>query len=541
MSSAGPDDSNNKWKYAVPIGNDEIDGNDVSNCLLLFSFFHHTHLSFSQVFQNYSSSRDPIPQGSPLSKSNNTAYLSPARTQRNQAQVESGVWSENIRKSWDSYEPRASPVQDPDGSETPITQGNKEQDPGNWIHRDKLARIENEELQQAYLMLAQPPHDTSPEPEQLESWPTLDNGSPHGFDGAADDWAVDEGELEDQRTSTSPEVQNREDAAAAIYSNPTMRKSSSRIPIPTSSSSRLPLSPSTPQRSRGLSSGSDSSQQNSSARRQANRPNNNNNNENNNNNSTPNSTPRKTSTSTPTPGRKKSVSRQRNPSTSNGARQRSQSQSHSRPSTANRTGENRPIFTPEGDPPWLANTYKPDPRLPADQQILPTHAKRMQQEQWEKEGQTPMVYDREFAPLAVSPDKRKEAKNNSPKPEQQEEKEGAIDETNGAKSEEPPKGETKDEQISVQPAQQTTTTDDPPISEGKTKTFDVPESNPTPPPASSGYRTIPKVANSQPLGSTRVPMGTVATAAAESSSGQPEIQEPVNEKEPRAKCCCIVM
>ena len=40
--------------------------------------------------------------------------------------------------------------------------------------------------------------------------------------------------------------------------------------------------------------------------------------------------------------------------------------------------------------------YKPDPRLPPDQQMLPTHAKRMAQEQWEKEGKTGTVYDKEF-------------------------------------------------------------------------------------------------------------------------------------------------
>ena len=40
--------------------------------------------------------------------------------------------------------------------------------------------------------------------------------------------------------------------------------------------------------------------------------------------------------------------------------------------------------------------YRPDPRLPPDQQMLPTHAKRMMQEQWEREGQTGTVYDRDF-------------------------------------------------------------------------------------------------------------------------------------------------
>lgn len=62
----------------------------------------------------------------------------------------------------------------------------------------------------------------------------------------------------------------------------------------------------------------------------------------------------------------------------------------SRPSTSH---------APEGDPPWIAGMYKPDPRLPPDQQMLPTHAKRIQQEQWEREGKTSTAFDREFRPL----------------------------------------------------------------------------------------------------------------------------------------------
>lgn len=55
----------------------------------------------------------------------------------------------------------------------------------------------------------------------------------------------------------------------------------------------------------------------------------------------------------------------------------------------------------EGEAPWIASMYKPDPRLPPDQQMLPTHAKRMAQEQWEKEGKVGTVYDRDFRPLNV--------------------------------------------------------------------------------------------------------------------------------------------
>lgn len=65
-----------------------------------------------------------------------------------------------------------------------------------------------------------------------------------------------------------------------------------------------------------------------------------------------------------------------------------------------------PLNRPEGDPPWLATMYKPDPRLPPDQQIIPTHAKRMMQERWEKEGTPGSTYDREFVPLSVNTKER---------------------------------------------------------------------------------------------------------------------------------------
>ncbi|KAM0327683.1 hypothetical protein ACHAQA_005978 [Verticillium albo-atrum] len=69
-----------------------------------------------------------------------------------------------------------------------------------------------------------------------------------------------------------------------------------------------------------------------------------------------------------------------------------------RPST--RSGELSPgNRQPEGEPPWMIGSYKPDPRLPPDQQLLPTVARRLQQEKWEKEGKFGSVYDKEFRPL----------------------------------------------------------------------------------------------------------------------------------------------
>lgn len=74
--------------------------------------------------------------------------------------------------------------------------------------------------------------------------------------------------------------------------------------------------------------------------------------------------------------------------------------SNGRPGTA---GEGRPRTAtnpPEGDPPWLTQMYKPDPRLPPDQQILPTHARRIAQEQWEREGKSAKTFDRDFNAMA---------------------------------------------------------------------------------------------------------------------------------------------
>ncbi|KAF2969371.1 hypothetical protein GQX73_g4232 [Xylaria multiplex] len=68
------------------------------------------------------------------------------------------------------------------------------------------------------------------------------------------------------------------------------------------------------------------------------------------------------------------------------------SSSTTRPST--RSGELSPR-APEGDPPWMISAYQPDPRLPPDQQLLPTVAKRLQQEKWEQEGAFGSIPDTE--------------------------------------------------------------------------------------------------------------------------------------------------
>lgn len=107
---------------------------------------------------------------------------------------------------------------------------------------------------------------------------------------------------------------------------------------------------------------------------------------------TPTSGARKVSAVNPTTPR---------PTSSSGNKQRARSSTHSnRPLSS--AGKSRPSTShqrPEGDAPWLATMYKPDPRLPPDQQMLPTHAKRMMQEQWQKEGKSGSAYDRDFNQL----------------------------------------------------------------------------------------------------------------------------------------------
>lgn len=68
-----------------------------------------------------------------------------------------------------------------------------------------------------------------------------------------------------------------------------------------------------------------------------------------------------------------------------------------RPTTAVSSGHRD---APEGPPPW-SSTFSPDPKLPPDQQLIPTVAKRLQQEQWEKEGAFATVYDGKLRPLKV--------------------------------------------------------------------------------------------------------------------------------------------
>ncbi|PLB46843.1 hypothetical protein P170DRAFT_362484, partial [Aspergillus steynii IBT 23096] len=413
----------------------------------------------------------------------------------------------------------------------------------NWIHRDKLAKIESEELHQAAIFfqrrggglepsrsqrgrnhesnhtpLSGSSVTTPPANEATEPWPNMQDdprditSSPTSFEHGTErhNWDL-----------RRPEEIAADKNAANFYQNPGLRKSSSRIPIPTASPA--PISPNQTgrefpmQRARGLTNGEDDALAFGKPRRA----------------SEPivvdsleGSTPpgassrpvsrgfpsgqttsgkRTTGKGTAATGTRKSSAPPATRKTTPRSRAPSGTQ---RPTT--RSGEGRPahpVNRPEGDPPWLATMYKPDPRLPPEEQMLPTHARRMQQQMWEQEGRTPTTYDRQFAPLAIGPD-------GGPRPVE-------------VKKEEPQKQPTSPLPPPVSPL--------PPQPSSKPENR-APEILPTPkspdpstrPSTGTGYSTMPKVQEPPPAGLTPKWSPPVVTA-----------QEPPQKE--KGCGCCIVM
>jgi hypothetical protein len=324
-----------------------------------------------------------------------------------------------------------------------------------WIHRDKLAKIESEELQQLGIHIP-PTALAGPSPSKRgrgrtrsrESHGTAPNGSiDHGDNNNTNrHWSPNDDDKRPWISSAAIDksLEEQDNSGAAIFDDPrlpeeiaadpyeegspsptayrmpVLRKSNSKIPI--LSSSRLASSPAQPdresplQRSRNntVNGGEDQATSEAASRAldtQESAPAA---------ETTPPQTGRRSTDhaeSSPTTGkttakagaaaaarkttttpavRKPNATAQKSKlpaATNNTTNQRPTTRSGDRPQTA--------ANPPEGDPPWLATMYKPDPRLPPDQQILPTHARRLAQEQWEREGKIPDTYSRDFAPLSI--------------------------------------------------------------------------------------------------------------------------------------------
>ncbi|KAI4714711.1 hypothetical protein J4E89_000392 [Alternaria sp. Ai002NY15] len=185
-----------------------------------------------------------------------------------------------------------------------------------------------------------------------------------------------------------------------------------------------------------------------------------------------------------------------------------------RPRTSGGSTTTRPTTShrPEGEAPWIASMYKPDPRLPPDQQIIPTHAKRMQQEQWENQGRVGSMYDKDFRLLNDDDmgDKRlSQLANLDPI---------AIEKAREAETWPLPSPTKPDSPASLEKVD--TNTAKSPVNEG-------------------GYSLTPKI----PQGAERAPSPKLAPpiAPAEPKPEVTRVPEPKEELKEKKGCCCIVM
>ncbi|KAJ5364227.1 uncharacterized protein N7496_009940 [Penicillium cataractarum] len=508
-SSGGVD--NEKWEFAVPISTDSNRHSSRTRNS------HDSNSARTRSTKNRNSNGSRSSSISRTVQSHDAPYLNSNRGRRDPSLNRHGSDVGNAR---DSSGPDSTSRKEP--SESQDGYGfQPEEISENWIHRDKLAKIESEELQQAAILFNRRmraeskssagrgrSHDShpgaangsvsasSPNVEHSEPWPELRGDTKREF-GAYED---DERKHWDLRR---PEEIAADEAAASLYSNPGLRKSSSRIPI--STASPVPLMSGRDSRGARSRAATDERDDDEYGRgRRASEP-----------------TAIEPETSTPSPGSRpgsrgfnttQNTPAKKTPGKVTGSvgstsRKTSAPPTNRKTSTARsravsgnnatrpvtRGGEARPptaINRPEGDPPWLATMYKPDPRLPPDQQMLPTLARKMQQEQWEKEGRAPTTYDRNFAPLAVHPDDA------PPVP---------------LKTEEPAAEEKPEEKVEEPP-----------------RHLKSPE--PPRPNTSTGYSTMPKVQDTPPMGLTPNPNWNPPVVTA---------QEPP--KKEKGCGCCIVM
>ncbi|KAI4240371.1 MAG: hypothetical protein L6R40_005197 [Gallowayella cf. fulva] len=469
-----------------------------------------------------------------------------------------------------------------------------------WIHRDKLAVIESHEMQEAGIKL----------PRQMRSKSSLRHKKSHSRNQSTASVKSLEPEIpaatgarEGKRQKLQPPPQQpvhddpmefdlrtseerasdypSENGPSTMYYQPNLGRSGSKIPLP--KTSPLPIAQghierSTPlPRTRGTSgnwSGGDGegllyskirSRSNSIGSRvllddsEV--------------NGTPTPTQRPASRGGPSPappkqhlvGRTGSVSNTR-PRTSNGPRNISEphklrsspttqrsSPAFPRPKSRNGIDPPRPgtaVNRPEGEAPWIAEMYKPDPRLPPEEQMLPTHAKRLQQEQREREmkaaglsPQQPRPGDRTperqnsraRTPSSVTPDNQinphelefpsihtPRSHQDPPRPENPS--------PNRASSANSPSSGQWPLRVAppIKPAPSKTSMNNSPNNNNISPTIIS-----TPDQPHGGYSTIPKVQSTPPIGS----------ASSPKTMPQPMVQEKPKVKEKEPGCCrgCVVM
>jgi hypothetical protein len=390
---------------------------------------HSNGTSYQSSRPEFSQRRMDTFNSSHSSKSNQAlegGYLAPARLSaliRKDSNIsEAGSAQDSLLDLYGSNSPNRSGMNSMDLGDRKDTDGeqyinDEDSESSRWIHRDKLARIESEELQAAGILLPQPRAQSKSNrrersrDQQSNGLGRSEQSGQHQKRQRIGSLPTEEAEAEDQQ-DMSWDLRLPEEAAqdtnGGYREHGSGQKGISRIPVFKTSPLPIPLdylerdTPIQRTRSNGWAGDDDAiqypkSRTRSDSNKQAEDL-----------SATP--TPIKRIQSDTSPSKKAATASARKgsmPSTrapSAQARPKTRSGPKdtpiSRPPT--RSGEpaqSNSIKRPEGDPPWLASMYKPDPRLPPDQQLLPTVAKRLQQEQWEKEGKFGNAYDKEFRPL----------------------------------------------------------------------------------------------------------------------------------------------
>ncbi|KAL8732815.1 MAG: hypothetical protein Q9181_003817, partial [Wetmoreana brouardii] len=464
--------------------------------------------------------------------------------------------------------------------------GEDDPESSRWIHRDKLAMIESHEMQEAGIKL--PKQRRSKNSLRQKKGHSRNQSSTSVKDPASDGLAAREGKRQKVRSPVrQPAQEDRMDfdlrtpeeiaadavagiGPSAAYNQPYPGKSSSKIPLP--KTSPLPIAQghvgrTTPlPRHRGTSGNSlGGDEEGFSYNRMRSRS-----------NSVGsrtvlddaevNGTPTQFSGENGIDGSPISTPKQRlvskagsvsntRPRTSNGPRNISEPQklrpspSTNKPSPGfprpkSRNGlEARPataVNRPEGEAPWIADMYKPDPRLPPEQQMLPTHAKRLQQEQREREAKAAGLNAQQQQPTANKTLERPSGKTRTPSPAIQDSQSPqqpfytplqSPQDRDARNEKQPPPERTNPYAVNGQWPLKVAPPIKPPTkiksnSHGNSPTG----SNRSPDQPHGGYSTIPKVQSTPPLGS--------------ASSPKPMPQAMVQEK-PKVKeksCgCCVVM
>ena len=266
-----------------------------------------------------------------------------------------------------------------------------------WIHRDKLAQIESRELAEMGVRVGRPSRASSRKSVKTRKSST-DMAEQQQQEQDDEYAAIREKRQRQSSPDHTEQVQDHQYQEAQDVSPPRFEEAPSSIPRP--GTSRIPVSrntppsgfnengyndsPSGPRRKRSA-----SSLGNMQARSRSQSGNSQNLLNLSNDQDAPGSP---VSPQSPQKGRAGSKGA---PSTGNRAvsanrkasgqqpRQRSVSTASNkeghRPGTSG--GPRPPTARPEGEAPWIATMYKPDPRIPPEEQMLPTHAKRLAQAQ----------------------------------------------------------------------------------------------------------------------------------------------------------------